>query len=399
MSLIFQHTLNLHRQKGLHRERKVLQSLGGMQRCYEGKVFCSFSSNDYLGLSKHPAVIKAFKQTADDFGVGSGASHFLGAYNYIHHELELALAEFLNFPKVLVFSTGYMANLGVLGSLLQRRAAVFADKLSHASLIDAAKLNTNLFKRYTHNKLDQLEKQLNQCTSRQKFIVTDGVFSMDGDIALLPSLIEIAQKFSSTLLVDDAHGIGVLGKKGAGICELFHCKPDILSGGFGKSLGCFGGFVASNEIIIENLIQFARPYMYTTALPPALAKAAHTSLLLLQAENWRRDKLQSLINHFKRTAQQLMLPILPSQTPIQPILIKNNKQVLALSAYLLQNGFLVNAIRPPTVPENTSRLRISLSTLHSENDVDRLLEHIALGLKLIKINDNPVRAKTNCTTF
>ncbi len=391
MSLTFEQALNLHKQKGLFRERKVLQS---MQR-YEGKIFCSFSSNDYLGLSKHPTIIKAFKQAADDFGVGSGASHFLGAYNHFHQELEFALAEFLNFPQVLVFSTGYMANLGILGSLLQKRAAVFADKLSHASLIDGARLNTNLFKRYPHNNLTQLEKHLVQCTSRQKFIMTDGVFSMDGDMALLPSLIEIAQKYSSILLVDDAHGVGVLGKKGKGICELFQCKPDILSGGFGKAFGCFGGFVASNEVIIENLIQFARPYMYTTALPPALAKAAYTSLLLLQTESWRREKLQSLITYFKQMAKQLELPILPSQTPIQPILLRNTEQTLALSAYLLQNGILVNAIRPPTVPENTSRLRISLSALHSENEIDRLLEHIALGLKLIKINDNPVRANTN----
>lgn len=395
MSLIFDQALNLHKEKGLFRERKILQNI----QSYEGKIFCSFSSNDYLGLSKHPTITKAFKQAADDFGVGSGASHFLGAYNHVHQELEFALAEFLNFPKVLVFSTGYMANLGILGSLLQKRAAVFADKLSHASLIDGARLNTNLFKRYQHNNFNQLEKYLMQCTSRQKFIMTDGVFSMDGDLALLPSLIEISQKHSSTLLVDDAHGIGVLGKKGMGICELFQCKPDILSGGLGKAFGCFGGFVASNEVIIENLIQFARPYMYTTALPPALAKAAYTSLLVLQAENWRRRKLQSLITYFKQIAQQLELPILPSDTPIQPIIIRNTEQTLALSAYLLQNGILVNAIRPPTVPENTSRLRISLSALHSENDVDRLLEHIALGLKLIKINGNPVRANTNSPTL
>lgn len=399
MSLTFEQALNLHKKKGLYRKRKVLQSLEGMRRGYKDKIFCSFSSNDYLGLSKHPTVIKAFKQGVDAFGVGSGASHFLGAYNYFHQELELALAEFLNFPKVLVFSTGYMANLGILGSLVQRKTAVFTDKLSHASLIDGAKLNTGLFKRYPHNKLAHLEKYLMQCSSRQKFIITDGVFSMDGDIALLPSLIEIAQKFLSTLLVDDAHGIGVLGQKGLGICELFQCKPDILSGGFGKAFGCFGGFVASTEVIIENLIQFARSYMYTTALPPALAKAAYASLLLLQTESWRREKLQSLITYFKRMAQQLALPILPSQTPIQPILVKNTEQTLALSAYLLENGFLVNAIRPPTVPENTSRLRISLSALHSENEIDRLLEHIALGLKLIKINDNPIRSNTNCSAF
>lgn len=391
MSLTFEKVLSLHKQKGLYRERKVLQSLAGMQRRYNDKNFCSFSSNDYLGLAKHPAVIKSFKQAADDYGVGSGSSHFLGAYNRFHHELELALAEFLNFPKVLVFSTGYMANLGILGSLLQRDAAIFADKLSHASLIDGAKLTGASFKRYLHNNLASLEKHLLHSIARRKFIMTDGVFSMDGDIALLPSLIEIAQRFSSTLLVDDAHGIGVLGKNGGGICEYFGCKPDILSGGFGKAFGCFGGFVASNELIIENLVQFSRPYMYTTALPPALAKAVHTSLLLLQTESWRRAKLQSLITYFKQMAQQLELPILPSQTPIQPILIKNTEQTIALSAYLLQNGFLVNAIRPPTVLKNTSRLRISLCALHSESEIDRLLEQIAVGLKLIKINDNPIR--------
>lgn len=391
MSLTFEKSLIQHEQKGLYRERKALQSLAGMQRRYNDKKICCFSSNDYLGLAKHPAVIKSFKQAADDYGVGSGSSYFLGAYHRFHHELELALAEFLNFPKVLVFSTGYMANLGILGSLLQRSAAIFADKLSHASLIDAAKLTGALFKRYPHNKLESLEKHLMQSVAKQKFIMTDGIFSMDGDIALLPPLIEIAQRFSSTLLIDDAHGIGVLGKNGVGICEHFGCKPDILSGGFGKAFGCFGGFVAANEVIIENLIQFARPYMYTTALPPALAKAARTSLLLFQAESWRREKLQSLIAYFKQMAQQLALPILPSQTPIQPILIKNTEQTMALSAYLLQNGFLVSAIRPPTVPENTSRLRISLSALHSENEIDRLLEQIAMGLKLIKINDNPIR--------
>lgn len=391
MSLIFEKSLNQHKQKGLYRQRKVLQRLSGTQRCYNGKNFYSFSSNDYLGLAKHPAVIKSFKEAVDRYGVGSGSSHFLGAYNRFHQELELGLAEFLNFPKVLVFSTGYMANLGILGSLLPRRAGLFADKLSHASLIDGAKLSAALFKRYPHNNLISLEKHLTQSTAKHKFIITEGVFSMDGDIALLPSLTEIAQKFSSTLLVDDAHGIGVLGKNGAGISEHFNCKPDILSGGFGKAFGCFGGFVAANEVIIENLIQFARPYMYTTALPPALAKAAHTSLLLLQTESWRREKLQNLIRHFKKMAKHLDLPVLPSDTPIQPILVKNNEQTMALARYLLQNGILVNAIRPPTVPENACRLRISLSTLHSENEINRLLEQIAAGLKLTKINDNPIR--------
>lgn len=391
MSLIFEKSLNQHKQKGLYRQRKVLQKLSGVHRYYDNKIFCSFSSNDYLGLAKHPAVIKAFKEATDHYGVGSGSSPFLGAYNRFHFELELGLAEFLNFPKVLVFSTGYMANLGILGSLLQRKGALFADKLCHASLIDGAKLSAAQFKRYQHNNPISLEKHLKQSTAKQKFIVTEGVFSMDGDIAPLPALTEAARKFSSLLLVDDAHGIGILGETGRGICEHFASKPDILSGGFGKAFGCFGGFVAANESIIENLIQFSRPYMYTTALPAALAKAAHTSLVLLQKETWRREKLQSLIKYFRKVAKHLDLPLLPSDTPIQPILIKSNEQTMALSAYLLQNGIWVNAIRPPTVPENTCRLRISLSVLHSENEISRLLEQIALGLKLTKINDDPTR--------
>jgi 8-amino-7-oxononanoate synthase len=391
MSLIFEKRLNQHKQKGLYRERKILQKLINVQRIYKSKIFCSFSSNDYLGLAQHPAVIKSFKEAVDHYGVGSGSSAFLGAYNRFHSELELGLAEFLDFPKVLIFSTGYMANLGILGSLVKRKDALFVDRLSHASLIDGVRLSAAQFKRYRHNNPISLEKHLMQSTAQRKFIITEGVFSMDGDIAPLPALAEVAQKFSSLLLIDDAHGIGILGKTGKGICEHFACKPDILSGGFGKAFGCFGGFVAANESIIENLIQFARPYMYTTALPAAVAKAAHTSLVLLQTENWRREKLKSLIKHFRKIAKHLDLPLLLSNTPIQPILMKNNEEAMALSAYLLQNGIWVNAIRPPTVPENTCRIRISLSALHSENEINRLLEQIALGLKLIKINDDSIR--------
>lgn len=391
MSLNYVDTLVQHRKAGLYRERRILRSSIDMQRGYNGKVFLSFCSNDYLGLSRHPTVIKAMQQATDVYGVGSGSSHFLGGFSRAHHELEQALAAFLNYPKVLVFSTGYMANMGILAGLLHRKAAVFADKLSHASLIDGAKLSGASFKRYLHNNLPSLERRLTQATARHKFIVTDGVFSMDGDLALLPDLVEKAKKYSTTLLVDDAHGLGVLGKKGGGVSDYFGLKPDIISGGFGKSFGCFGGFAAADESTIEHLIQFSRLYMYTTALPPAIAKATHTSLILLQKEYWRREKLQSLITYFRKVAQQLDLPILPSQTPIQPLLVGNTEQTLALAEFLLQNGFLVNAIRPPTVPRNTSRLRISLSALHSENEINRLLEKIAVGLKLQKINDKSIR--------
>ena len=371
--------LNERKAAGLLRETKRVDDL------------IDFCSNDYLGLAQHPAVIKAFQQAANDYGVGSGASHFLGAYSRVHHELEQALAEFLNFSRVLVFSSGYMANIGILASLLHRQDAVFADKLNHASLTDGARLSAASFKRYAHSNLINLDRQLMRSSARHKFIVSDSVFSMDGDLALLPNLVEKAKEYSATLLIDDAHGLGILGRKGAGISEHFDLKPDILSGGFGKAFGCFGGFAAANAVIIEHLIQFSRPYMYTTALPPAIAKAIQTSLTVLQTENWRREKLQDLINHFKQIAAHLGLPVLPSQTPIQALLIGASEPTMALASYLLQNGFLVNAIRPPTVPKNTSRLRISLSALHSKNEIDRLLEQIALGLKLIKINDKSIR--------
>ncbi len=246
---------------------------------------------------------------------------FLGAYSHIHSELEEALAEFLSYPRALVFSTSYMANLSILTALLTRHDCVFGDKLNHASLVDAAKLCDASFKRYRHNSILSLERQLTCSQAAQPFIVTDGVFSMDGDLAELPDLIKTVKKHSGLLLVDDAHGLGILGKTGRGASEHFGLKPDILSGGFGKALGSFGGFAVGSEVMIENLIQFSRPYMYTTALPPAIVKATHTSLLLLQTEGWRREKLCGLINHFKYVAHQLELPVLPSHTPIQPLLI------------------------------------------------------------------------------
>lgn len=386
MSLSLESALTQQKKAGLYRVRSVLQDVSGIHRVYEGKSLVSFCSNDYLGLSQHPETIKAFKNTVDKYGLGSGSSHFLGAYSHIHSELEEALAEFLGYPRALVFSTGYMANLSILTALLTRHDCVFGDKLNHASLVDAAKLCGASFKRYHHNSILSLEKQLTCSQAEQPFIATDGVFSMDGDLAELPDLIKTAKKHSGMLLVDDAHGLGILGKTGRGISEHFSLKPDILSGGFGKALGSFGGFAVGSEVMIENLIQFSRPYMYTTALPPAIVKATHASLLLLQTESWRREKLCGLINHFKYVAHQLELPVLPSHTPIQPLLIGEPEQAMQLAAYLWQNGFLVNAIRPPTVPKKMSRLRISLSVLHSEKDIDKLLEQIVMGLKSLKMH-------------
>ncbi|MES2142059.1 MAG: 8-amino-7-oxononanoate synthase [Pseudomonadota bacterium] len=385
MSLSFESVLTRYKAAGLYRARSVLRHVSGVHKVYEGKNLVSFCSNDYLGLAQHPDTIKTFKRAADEYGLGSGSSHFLGAYSHIHFELEEALAEFTGYPRALVFSTGYMANLSILTALITRHDSVFGDKLNHASLVDAAKFCGASFKRYRHSSILSLEEQLNRSQTGRPFIATDGVFSMDGDLAELPDLIKTAKKYSGILLVDDAHGLGILGKTGRGISEHFGLKPDILSGGFGKALGSFGGFAVGSEVMIENLIQFSRPYMYTTALPPAVAKATHTSLLLLQTESWRREKLCHLIDRFKQVARQLELPVLPSQTPIQPLLIGEPEQAMKLAAYLWQNGFLVNAIRPPTVPKKTSRLRISLSALHSEKDIDKLLEQIAMGLKSLEM--------------
>lgn len=390
MSLAFESVLLRHKKAGLYRQRSILQRLSGVQRVYEGNVI-AFCSNDYLGLAQHPSVINVFKQTADKYGLGSSSSHFLGAYSHIHCELEEALAEFTGYPRALVFSTGYMANLGILTALLNTRGYIFGDRLNHASLVDAAKLCGASFQRYRHSDVLDLAKRLARLQTQHAFIATDGVFSMDGDLADLPALSEQAKQYSSFLLVDDAHGLGVLGKRGGGICEHFGVKPDILSGGFGKALGSFGGFAAGSDVIIENLLQFARPYMYTTALPPAIAKATQRSLQLLQTETWRREKLHQLIAHFKQVAKQLELPILESQTPIQPLLLGNPEQAMQLAAYLLKKGFLVNAVRPPTVPKKTSRLRISLSALHSEENIDNLVDHIAKGLKLPEMYVKPVR--------
>jgi len=324
MSINLETALARHKKMKRYRVRSVLQSWSGIQRTYQGKNCISFSSNDYLGLAQHPDVITAFKQAADEYGIGSGSSHFLGAYSSVHRALEEALEDFTGYPRALVFSTGYMANLSVLTALLTRHDSVFGDRLNHASLIDAARFCAATFKRYQHNHVASLVNQLcrtQTSSARHTYIVTDGVFSMDGDLAALPDLVEIARKYSATLFVDDAHGVGVLGKKGRGISEYFNVKPDILSGSFGKAFGCFGGFVVGSESIIENLLQFSRPYMYTTALPPAIARAAYASLLLLQAEDWRRARLHSVISYFKRVAAQLALPILPSETAIQPLLV------------------------------------------------------------------------------
>ena len=360
----------------LYRQRRISASATGVRVQIDGRELLSFCSNDYLGLANHPEVIKAMQDGAARWGVGSGASHLVNGHTSAHHALEEELAAFTQRPRALLFSTGYMANLGVIAALCGRGDFVFEDRLNHASLLDGARLSQARLQRYGHNDAESLKQKLNGHERGEKLVATDGVFSMDGDMALLPELCKVTQQHQAWLMVDDAHGFGVLGKNGGGCVEQFGLNLDeapILIGTLGKAFGTFGAFVAGSKDLIEFLIQKARPYIYTTALPPAVAEASRASLRLLQSEGWRREKLQSLIKQFRGGAQQLGLQLMDSKTPIQPLLIGDNANAMAMSAALKQQGILITAIRPPTVPDGTARLRITFSADHSEADVVQLL--------------------------
>jgi 8-amino-7-oxononanoate synthase len=368
--------LQQRREQHLYRQRKVITSPQGPVVRVDGRPLISFCSNDYLGLANHPQVIKAMQQGAECYGVGSGASHLISGHSEAHHALEQELAEFVQQPRALLFSTGFMANLGVITALFGKDDAILEDRLNHASLIDAGLYCGARLQRYLHADPHSLKTYLDKSTSAQKLIVTDGVFSMDGDLAPLPDLSQLAAEHNAWLMVDDAHGLGVLGDTGRGIVEhfgLFNHIP-IYMATLGKAIGTFGAFVAGSESVIETLIQLARSYVYTTALPPAVAEATRASLKLVQQESWRRDKLHSLIRHFRQGAQQLGITLMESFTPIQPLLVGDNETALRYSDTLLEQGFLVSAVRPPTVPQGSARLRITISASHEEQQIDQLLD-------------------------
>jgi len=368
--------LAARQQQHLYRSRRVIDGAQDVELISDGKPLLSFCSNDYLGLAKHPALIKAMQDGAERYGVGSGASHLVSGHNHAHHTLEATLAEFTQRPRALLFSSGYMANLGVISALATKRDTIHEDRLNHASLIDAARLSGATMRRYPHNDVDALAKRLDKNSDGYPLMITDGVFSMDGDIAPLPQLANIASKHNATLMVDDAHGIGVIGKNGRGSIEhhnLSEKDVPILVGTLGKAFGTAGAFVAGSEELIETLIQQARTYIYTTALPPAIAHATIASIKLIETEAWRREHLQTLINRFKNGAAQLDFNIMPSNTPIQPLIIGDSAEALCISEALQQQGILISAIRPPTVPDGTARLRITFSANHTEQHIDQLL--------------------------
>jgi 8-amino-7-oxononanoate synthase len=376
MQVFLQTLLQQRQQTDLYRTRQIRQGPQTPILWIENRPYLAFCSNDYLGLANHPRLITTLQQAAANYGVGSGASHLITGHTFAHHTLEAELATYTGRERALLFSTGYMANLGVITALLNRHDAIFLDKLNHASLVDAALLSRASIYRYPHQDLAKLEQLLIQTPARHKLIVTDGVFSMDGDLANLPQLVQLAQTYQAWLMVDDAHGLGVLGKTGRGTLEEYNLGVEevpILMGTLGKAFGVLGAFVAGSELLIETLIQSARSYIYTTALPSALAATIRTSLSIVQEESWRRQRLQQLIAYFCTTANQCQLPLMPSVTPIQPLLLGTAEHALTVSQALYQRGIIVTAIRPPTVPQGTARLRITLSATHEEQQLDNLL--------------------------
>jgi 8-amino-7-oxononanoate synthase len=346
----------------------------------DGRRLVDFSSNDYLGLARHPALATAMSESAAFAGAGSGASHLVTGHGQEHQRLEEELAEFTGRDRALLFSTGYMANLAVIATLADRGEVVALDRLNHASLIDGTLLSGARFSRYAHGDPADAERVLKEHNSLCTVLATDGVFSMDGDIARLPTLARIARAYKAWLVVDDAHGIGVLGPTGRGLVEQFELDSNdvpVLVGTLGKAFGSFGAFVAGPADLIELLVQKARTYIYTTAMPQPVAAATRKALQIAQQESWRRERVLALVARFKAAARQLDLHLSASETPIQPVILGGADVAIRAQNELLEAGFLVVAIRPPTVPAGTARLRITFSAAHTEDQVDALVE--ALG--------------------
>ena len=369
--------LEHRRQAQLYRSRVILASPQGPEAVIDGRPYLCFCSNDYLGLAADRRVRRELCDAARQFGVGSGASHLIIGHSQSHHALEEELAAFVGRERALLFSTGYMANLAIATALVGRSDALFEDRLNHASLIDAALLSRARLHRYRHADASALGTIMASSSARRKLVLTDGVFSMDGDIAPLPELAGAAASHQGWLVVDDAHGLGVLGPSGRGSVEHHDLRPGqvpVLMGTLGKGFGTFGAFVAGSENLVETLVQQARPYIYTTALPPAIAAATRVSLRIAEQEPWRRDKVYSLVQRFRRGARQLGLKLPGAVTPIQPLVLGATDTTLRAARSLRERGIYVSPIRPPTVPAGSSRLRLTFTAAHRESHVDRLLD-------------------------
>lgn len=363
----------------MYRSRRQVTSRQGRELTIDGGVLLNFCSNDYLGLAGDPRIAEAFKTGADRWGTGAGASHLICGHTGAHHELEEALADFTGRERALLYSSGYAANVGVINALLTVGDQVFEDRLNHASLLDGGWISRADFNWYRHNDMLHLAKQLALVNGLQQrvLVVSDGTFSMDGDQCALDDLVKLSSERSAWLMIDDAHGLGVHGQGGVGTVDpaSFSSRDvPVLIGTLGKAFGTAGAFVAGDDVLIETLIQRSRNYIYTTAIPAAVACATSRSLEIVRAEQWRRDHLKTLIQRFRNGAVDLPFEPMSSSSPIQPLVIGDPASTLAVSRHLETAGCLCTAIRPPTVPEGTSRLRITFTAAHTESDVDRLLE-------------------------
>ena len=362
--------------QGLLRERRTLKPSTAPHVQYAGQDCINFCSNDYLGLAADSRIATTFKNSIDRYGVGAGASQYVSGFSDIHADLEQALAEYTGYDRALVFGSGYMANLGAITALCDRDASIHIDRLAHASLIDAAILSRSRLQRFAHNDMASLAGHLDKTTQTKKLVITEGVFSMEGDRADLQGLAQLCGSRQALLYLDDAHGFGVLGEQGRGSRDQYHLDTDdvpLMMATFGKALGISGAFVAASRALIETIQQRARTLIYTTAPPPALAAAVLKAITIVQQEQWRRDKLLDLIGYWRRCARQHDFPVRDSQTAIQPLLLGANDRASAVSDALLKRGLLVSAIRPPTVPEGSARLRITLTAAHDKKDIDTLV--------------------------
>ena len=342
----------------------------------EGQRFCNFSSNDYLGLSQHPAIVRAWQQGAERFGVGSGGSGHVSGYTTAHRALEEALADWLGYPRALLFISGFAANQAVIAALMTKTDRIVADRLSHASLLEAASLSPAQLRRFAHNDAGQLAALLDKPCDGQQLVVTEGVFSMDGDSAPLAALHDAAKRHGAWLLVDDAHGAGVTGEEGRGSAHQQKVKPELLIVTFGKGFGVSGAAVLCSESVAEYLLQFARHLIYSTSMPPAQAVALSASMAVIRSAEGdeRRQRLAERISQFRRGLQPLPFNSPDSQSAIQPVIVGENSRALALAQALRARGIWVTAIRPPTVPSGTARLRLTLTAAHDARDIDALLE-------------------------
>ena len=362
---------------GLYRELKVVGNAQDTHIEIEGKTFLSFCSNNYLGLANNPSVINAVKDAVEEYGWGAGASRLVSGNMSLHESLEDEISRFKGKEAALVFPTGYMANLGAISSLVSNGDLVICDKLNHASIIDGCRLSGADFRVYAHCDMMKLENVLRKSSKyNRKLIVTDSVFSMDGDLAPLPDIVRIAGKHKAMVMVDEAHGTGVFGENGRGVIEHFNLNKEvyIVMGTLSKAIGSLGGYVCGDIDLINYLRNKARSFMYTTALPPAVCAASIAGIRLIQNDPSLRESLWHNVRFIKEKLKSLNFSIISSESPIIPILIGDSQKAVDMSNFLYKKGLLIPAIRPPTVPANSSRLRMTVMSTHTKEDLKRLLE-------------------------